>query len=385
MNGLINFIIGYSEYACAEKDAAEILNALMENKIPFFGEYSDGETVRFCVLSPSVGKCEALCRCKKIKTDGLLCRLSRYKNRGGIVFGALFCVFCVWLSTRFVWDIEVEDKENEETILQILDDAGLKTGAYIPDIDEDIIEIKALLNTDEFSYISVTLDGTVAYVQTEKRITGVIPDDSTAPSNLVARCDGTVIRVEVHSGDAVCHVGQTVEKGELLISGFDETAHSGTKVVRAKGAVYANVERSFSVSCPVEAEEKAYTGRTYTQTSVSVCGIEAVFGKSDDYVLFDTETHKRKATVFKTVSLPIYITETVFREYEYIKTEITREEAEQRAKKMYLNELKGITEDAEVLYRHVTKTYEDGIAVISCELGMVCNIAKEEKIGVSDR
>lgn len=382
MNRLINFFLGYSEYACPESTSAEVLGFLIENKIPFFGEYSDGETVHFCVLERHAGRCIFPCGCEKVRADGFVLRLSAHKHRAGLAIGAVFCAFSVWFSMNFVWDIEVEDKENEEKILAVLSDAGLKTGAYIPSLDEDIVEIKALLNTDEFSYISITLEGTVAHVQTEKRVTGVIPDDSTAPSNLVADSDGVVIRYEVYSGDAVCVVGQTVEKGQLLISGFDETAHNGTRVVRARGAVYAQVEKSFSVSCPSRVEEKVYTGRECIKKTFSVCGIDGDFGDECDFALYDTESQRRKLTVLGTVELPVYITETVYREYEYITCELTKEQMQTTARKEYLKALEEASRDGQVLYRDVKKVSTDGEFTISCTLGMVCNIAKEEKIGL---
>ncbi len=381
MNGILNFFIGYSEYICDEENAGKVLSGLIESKIPFFGEYSDGKNVHFRVLKTHEKNISFTGECIKIKTDGLLCRLGKYKNRTGIAVGALFCIFCIWLSSNFVWDIVVEDKENEEKILAILEEAGLKTGVYIPTANEEIVEIKALLNTDEFSYISVTFDGTVAHIQTEKRMAGVIPDNSTAPSNLVADTDGVITRYEVYSGDAVCSVGQTVEKGQLLISGFDETRHSGTRVVRAKGAVYAQVEESFSVCCTTEITEKVYTGRTYTRKKVSVCGFEWLFGKIEDFALCDTEVSKRKVTVFGKIMLPVYVTETVFREYEMQNRTLTMEEAEHKAKMMYLKRLEEVS-TGDVLYRDVKKTYTDDSVKISCTVGMVRNIAKEEKIGL---
>ncbi len=382
MNRLINFFLGYSEYTCPEGASADVLGFLLENKIPFFGEYSDGETVYFSVLSKYEKRHGMPCGCKRVRSDGFLLRLKRKKHRAGLLFGAVFCAFAIAFSMNFVWDIEIDDKENEEKLLAVLNDAGLKTGSYIPTLEEDIVEIKALLSTDEFSYISITLEGTVAHVQTEKRVTGVIPDDSTAPSNLIASSDGVIVRYEVYSGDSVCRVGQTVEKGELLISGFDETAHNGTRVVRARGAVYAEVEKSFSVSFNSEVQEKVYTGKECVQKRFSVCGLEMVTGTECDFELFDEESKKHKLTVFGTVELPVYVTETVYREYEYKTCTLTREQTELMARKEYLKKLEEVSRDGQVLYRDVKKTHSEEGVSISCTLGMVCNIAKEERIGL---
>ena len=114
MNGLINFFLGYSEYACPESISADVLGFLIENKIPFFKEYSDGEVVHFSVPFKYARKCAMPCGCERIKTDGFFIRLSRKKHRAGLLAGAVFCALSVWFSMNFVWDIVIEDKENEE-------------------------------------------------------------------------------------------------------------------------------------------------------------------------------------------------------------------------------------------------------------------------------
>ena len=384
MNGIVNFLIGYAEYICPEKLSADVFNSLIDNKIQFFGVSSDGENVRFFIARHKLKKAEKYLEgCKRINEKGLLVYLVRRKNRIGLVFGAVFCVVCVCISMRFVWDIEVQDKENEEKIIALLKEAGLEPGSYIPEIDEDIVEIRALLATDEFSYISITFEGTVAYVESEKRVTGTIPDDSTAPSNIIASDDGKIVRLEVHSGDSVCFVGQTVEKGQLLISGFDETKNSGTKVVRAKGNVLAMVEKSFSVSYPRNVKQKVYTGRQYTQKEYSVCGVKMTTGANEEYENCDTAVNKRKITVFSSVTLPVYVTETTYREYVYEDVVLSDDEMHRRAKMLYLERLNELSCDCEVLSREVKTEKTEDEVIISCTLDVICSIAKEEKITVN--
>ncbi len=384
MNGIVNFLIGYAEYICPEKLSAGVFNSLIDNKIPFFGVSSDGENVRFFIARHKLKKAEKYLEgCKLINEKGLLVYLLCRKDRIGLVFGAVFCIICVCISTRFVWDIEVQDKENEEKIIALLKEAGLEPGAYIPKIDEDIVEIRALLETDEFSYISITFEGTVAYVESEKRVTGTIPDDSTSPSNIIASDDGKIVRLEVHSGDSVCFVGQTVEKGQLLISGFDETKNSGTKVVRAKGNVLAMVEKSFSVSYPKNVKQKAYTGRQYTQKEYSVCGVKTPTRTREEYENCDITVNKRKITVFSSVTLPIYVTETTYREYVYEDVVLSDDEMHRRAKMLYLERLNELSRECEVLSREVKTEKNEDEVIISCTLDVICSIAKEEKITVN--
>lgn len=375
---VINYVMGYSRYECPLDASARVLNGLIGAKIEFFDQCENGGIVSFCIFRKSE-RCAAmyLGECRKVSSAGLYQCVSRIKKRSGLALGALLCIACVYASGLFLWDITYPNEELEA----LLTDAGLRTGAFIPDINEDIIEIKALMNTDEYSYISININGTTASVDYEKRHSAA-QKENAMPSNLVASADGVIVRYEVYSGDAVCNVGQTVQAGELLISGFDETKHHGARVVRARGAVYAVTDKEFSVTQPTYIEEKVYTGEQSVCTKYSVCGLSFTVGKSEDGGLWENETEKRRITLFGVIDLPIYAEKTVKRQYELNGRELTAEQAERYAKILYREQLGTETKGCEVLSRTVqTKTLPDAVTV-TCRLQVICDITKEIPISV---
>ena len=376
---ILNFVIGYTEYCCALEDTCRILNGLMDSKTEFFDQREkDGKTY-FCVFNKSInGAMDLLCLCTAVRRVCLSDVIKRALSRPGLVLGAVFCLVCMYVSTLFLWDIHYTDGQELE---ELMTQSGLKIGAYIPDINEDIIEIRALMNTDKYSYISININGTHASVDCEKRQSGM-PIDSSLPSNLVAGCDGVIVRYEVYSGDGVCSVGQTVSEGQLLISGIDETKHHGSRIVRARGAVYASTEKEFTVSYPVVIQEKRYTGNQSLSKSYFMCGMSIDTGDDGEFELYDTESKKEKLKIFGAVELPIYVTREKKREYMYAERTLTEQQARYQAQLLYFERLKSEIEGCQVLSRSVKTEFDGETVSVHCRLSVIQNIAKEVPITV---
>lgn len=376
---ILNFVIGYTEYCCRLEDTCRVLNGLMDGKTEFFNQYENDGKTYFSVFNKSInGAGDALSLCTDVKRVCLSDVIKRGLSRPGLLLGAVFCLACMYVSTLFLWDIHYADGQELE---ELMTEAGLKIGAYIPDINEDIIEIRALMNTDKYSYISININGTSASVDCEKRQSGV-PIDSSLPSNLVAKCDGVIVRYEVYSGDGVCSVGQTVSEGQLLISGIDETKHHGSRIVRARGAVYACTEKEFTVSYPTVIYEKQYTGNQSLKKRYSMCGMSVDTGTCGSYELYDTETEKKKLKIFGSVELPIYVTHEKKREYVYAERTLTEQQARYQAQLLYFERLKTELEGCQVLSRSVKTEFDGETVSVHCRLSVIQNIAKEVPITV---
>ena len=151
-------------------------------------------------------------------------------------------------------------------------------------------------------------------------------------------------------------------------------------IVRARGAVYAVVEKEFTVSYPFSVLEKTYTGRSNETAVISICGINAKAGSPSDYALYDTDTSRQKLTLFNFVQLPIYVTSVTEKEYEYKQRTLTEKQAQYQAKLLYYNALSEAVKNCEVLSRSVTYSKTEKEVFITCKLSVITDIAQEVKI-----
>ncbi len=272
-----------------------------------------------------------------IRGEGLPFFIKRYRKRYGIAVGALLFCAILFLSKLFVWEVRFSGNENisDEVLEQMLQEAGFGVGTYIPSIDFYTLCNDFLRTRDEFSFVSVNMEGTSAHVEIRER-KQYEKEENFAASNLVAKFSGQIDSMTVYSGKSVIASGDVVKEGDLLVSGFLEKKF-GFDVVRSTGSVYAYVTRIFELEVPFEKEIEVYSGREQKNVSLYVFGktfylyegIDGTLGKGYERV------DKERLVLFDRVRLPLYLQTLYYSEYEKSYTTLTEETArEEAARKM---------------------------------------------------
>lgn len=161
-----------------------------------------------------------------------------FKKRTAAMIALLFCMGLYFLSGNLVWDVRVSAGEglDEATVLSELERAGVFPGQLWARIDKKHCELAVLDSSEEISWISINRRGTVAYVEAVRRVDGEEPVAPVGIGNIVADRDCVIEEITVKRGTAVVKVGDTVRKGELLISGVVQTER-GTEYTHAEGVV----------------------------------------------------------------------------------------------------------------------------------------------------
>ncbi len=388
INIFLDFIFGNEEMKIAESDTEKCLNLLHKNKITCGGMKKSEDGYFFFTLRLSkVGKVKALLdksgiKVYSIRGVGLPFLIKRYRKRYGILVGALIFCMMLWVSRLFVWEVSFSGNENipdSEVENQLLE-AGFGVGTYIPKVNFYSLCNLFLRQTEDFSFVSVNMEGTTAKVELRERMTRNEEEEYEA-SNLVAKYSGQIDSMTVYSGDAVIEKEAVVKEGELLVSGFLEKSH-GFEIVRSRGSVYAYVTRLFEVEIPFEKTVKVYTGRETKDIDLSFFGknINIYSTEDNSFESFDSRKDRERLVLFDKVRLPLILTSTVNKEYEYqtlvFDERLAREEAEKELTRIMLNELG----DSEVLERRITEEVTDTSYKISCSVYCLTDIALEKEI-----
>ena len=256
-------------------DAHLILDFLIAHNIPFHGQKNDENTFSV-LLYPLYYKTyvnfrkERRFRKETRNRLGFLSLIARYQKRMGLVVGFLLAMALIFLSSLFVWDIRIEgvDVIHENTILEALEKRGIYLGAFIPSLDTEITEQALILDIDGLSFVSINLRGTVARVEIRERESEPEILDRTSPSNLIATADGQIEALQITGGFATVKCGETVKKGDILVSGIIDSAALGYRLVRARGEVLARTTKTYKAEIPYETTEKIYTGKFFSQKSI---------------------------------------------------------------------------------------------------------------------
>ena len=377
MTGLIDYFAGYAVMREREGYKNAAIALLQRRGIAFYDVHEkDGATYfrirRRHLSEPGLSLCA-----ETVYEKGFIPDLLKSLKRPGLYIGALIFAAGLVFSDMIVWDVRFvcNGNENRQRIEAAADRCGIRCGALKTSVDRRAAEAFIMAGCPDVSYVRINYEGNTAVVVTDERIIPAPAHDSGA--DLTASEDGYILRYETYSGRTVCEKGQTVKRGDVLISGSYETFHHGTANTAARGKVYALVRRSFVCAVPLTVTEKEYTGKETVTHTLSLFSRELGKKRTAQKENTDVITDERAVTVFGAVELPLRIKTTTEREYVKVKRQVKENEARAELEAMCEKQYAEITADA-VRVDGCEKTYtvEDGKYKLYCEIWLVCNIAR---------
>lgn len=311
-----------------------------------------------------------------------------YRKRWGLMLGALLSAVMIWLSGRVIWCVNVTGNSTvpDGEIIEILESLGCGVGDFFGDIDFDVLHNRFLMKSDNIGWISVNMNGTHANVEVREIIFGKEETKEGGFYNVVAAEDGQIVRMAAVEGKPVCEIGDTVLRGELLISGaISYKEDTLSRFESAQGSVYANVLRNFSVNVPLKTEKKVYTGEKTVKKSLRFFkfNINLFVNSRISYEFCDTMIVNKQIYLFHSIPLPLFMNYTVYREYEIKDVTLSENEAKSLARAEYKKKLSEILGDAQIVRKTVSEGCFDGSYCIECELCCLADIALLEPLYIS--
>ena len=314
------------------------------------------------------------------KAEGLAFFIYRYKNRYGLFLGFALFIALLYISQSFVWSVSVAPAQNidSEQIIKNLEELNFGVGSFIPKKDVLAISNSYLLHYDDLSYVAINIIGNCAEVVVLPAFDTPDEKEAALPSSIVASRDAYIERLEVFSGRIVKTAGQTVQKGDVIVSGLVLDERDNTySLVRASAKVYARTFRQFTVNIPLTSVEKVKTTVEKVDKTILFFSKEIKFSKNscvfDDR--YDIMIVSEPLVLFGSISLPISIkTTTVSRVSE---AEISIDE--NQARELADRELKKMLEAEELEVLSINKQYkmQNNTLTMVCTVYCIENIAYE--------
>ena len=106
------------------------------------------------------------CKVKILNKKGLPFLMNKYKKRKIFIVFLLIVVNCIWISSSFVWNVDIVEESGKEinNLRQDLENAGLKFGVPKSKIKSKEIINQIRLKRNDISWIGIELKGTNAIV-----------------------------------------------------------------------------------------------------------------------------------------------------------------------------------------------------------------------------
>lgn len=189
------------------------------------------------------------CKVSIHKTFGLYCLLQKAGRRFVLIAGLMIFVFLSFYIQNHILFINISGDSviSEQEILRNVEKYGLSFGVPRKNIRSEQIKNILLQNIPKLQWVGINTAGCVATISVRERTEteGKHTDDRT-PASIIASREGKISAVTASRGTILCHVGQQVSTGQVLISGTNSWGEI-LLMTRAQGEVFAQTERNLVI------------------------------------------------------------------------------------------------------------------------------------------
>lgn len=345
MKRLINLLQGVVQVTVCGLFPERLVNLCAQEGIAFWGlVWQDAHTVTLCLHGRKLRRFKALaeragCTVQVGGGQGVPFFLGRFRRRYAFLTGLTLSLLCVCLLSQVVLRVEVEGNETVPTaeILGELRRLGLRPGVYGPGLELKQIAQEALVDLKQLSWLTVNLHGTRAQVIVREAVPAPEIISENGLGDVVSEADGIVLHIEPHRGQALVKEGDTIAKGDVLISGtvtMQPPQYSDLPPryyqTRARGEVWARTWRTLEAKIPLTAQVKAYDGGEKTRFCLNFFGRRMDFyrNSSISWPFYDKITDVYPLCIPGVGALPISLEREQVRSYQVHSAQIDWEAAQ---------------------------------------------------------
>lgn len=269
---------------------------------------------------------------------GLPFFVSKMWRRKLFVTGLICCILFWCLASFFIWDIQIEGNFalTEDVLMDYLEEKGVHTAMKKSALDIGKLEQELREDYELITWTSMQLRGTTLLIHIKENDMPVYDNQDKAETDkgmdLVAEKDGVVTYIITRSGVPRVACGDSVQEGDVLVSGAIPVYNEDTTVRRYQYVVAdADITLSYGQNLTLE-EEVAYEEKCYTgeEIEIPVAGAGekevALRFRKVPYAFYDTSEEKKQVQLLDHLYLPLYYGKRTVREYEIVSKMHTEEE-----------------------------------------------------------
>ena len=320
---------------------------------------------------------------KLVKKVGLPFVFRKHSKRMGFILGVIVFFFILNFLSNFIWKIEVSGNEKikDDIVLSACNQLGIYEGVNKRKFDFESAKEKLILSLNGVAWASLNVEGCRLTVEISE-ITNNF-EAFTAPSNLFAKVDGVIKRVDVKSGNCHVKVGDAVVKGDMLVSGKTEFKESGvTKLTQSKAEIVAQTKRIFKVTVKKTQVENVLKDKKIVKKVLVIFGVKIPLYLGETRLPYNVSTSDFRVKLFDE-NLPIEIITKEFSPLKKIEKNLSSEEAVNLGRQT----IKNIIENGEYIAYSLIKSEinetENEIILTetyNCEENIVYEVKMQENI-----
>lgn len=365
---ILSYIIGYVRVQVEGYYIERFINICTNNKIVIWNLKRDKNidlylNVRTKDFKEMINAAKRTkCKVKILKKKGAPFIAHRYKKRKLFVTLLIMIILLIGISSNFVWNVEIKEEDGKEIagLIEDLEECGLKSGIPKYNLDTKELINSIRLKRQDIAWIGIELKGTNAIVKVVKsdEKPDIIKEEEYC--SIVADKAGIITKISAQNGTAQVKVGDTVNVGTTLISGWMEGKYTGIRYVHSKGEIQAKVWHTKSKKIYLNQEIKEETGNIENKYSIKINNFKINLHKGvSKFEIYDTINEEKKFKIFSDFYLPISIIKMTNKEERKVQKTYTIEEAKNIGISELEEELQNEIENKENIVNKNINIYEN--------------------------
>lgn len=345
MLDILKYIRGYLRIRVSGFSPERFMNLCSNKDILLWDIVQEKDTYVMCISLRSFYKLRAIARKTRTKVAileryGLPFFMSRMRSRKMFVAGLILAVGFWYVSGWFVWSIDISGNCNitADQLDTFLNEHNIHEGMRKNDLDIGELEKEIRRNFSIVTWTSARLDGTRLLISIKENDSSASEDNNTDKhtdgTDLVSEFDGTIVAIVVRKGVPKVKIGDTVEKGCVLVDGKvpvynDDATLREYILTDADADIIIEHITGYKETLSFDHIEREYTGREKKQSFLRIGdGFESKIPVNKPYLVYDRVMRQSRPMIFDKLNIPIYCGSYTYREYQNVEHEYTLEEAE---------------------------------------------------------
>lgn len=386
---LLNKIIGYVRITVEGFFIEKFINICKNKELFLWGIKREKSSIMHANISiknfkrvKEVAR-KTKCRVHIERKKGIPFILNRYKKRKIFGLGLLIILIAIFLSSNFIWNIEIigNEKISTEELIQDLKEEGLEIGKLKSSIDRNNVRNNMRLKRNDISWIGINIKGTNAKIEIVEADEKPKVIDKDEYCNIVSDKEGVIEKIDANNGTALVKKGDVIKKGDILIGGWMEGKYTGTRYVHATGNIQAKIWYSATEKVDLKQIKKERTGEQEKKYGINFNNFQINFYKTlSKFEKYDTIYARQKIKIFSDFYIPVEITQCNNFEIKEIEQNYTPEEAKNIAIESAEEKLKNEISPTEIINKNINVNETPEYVEVEVIYEVLENIGTEEKI-----
>ncbi|MGC4019860.1 MAG: sporulation protein YqfD [Muricomes sp.] len=364
IQSIIRYMQGYVKIRVEGYSPERFLNLCSYHQIYIWGLTPCGNAYEmymslkgFRKLRPIVRKTHT--RIVLILRVGLPFFVYRYRKRKLFFLSFFLCLALLYLYSSFIWDIHFEGNEKwtNETLLEFLETKDVSPHMRKSEVDCAQIVKDIRKEYDDIVWVSASIDGSRLRIQIKENEDTFKEEDAdkkaeeeNKPADLIASKDGMITSMITRAGVPQVHVGDTVAKGDILVSGRVEVVNDSLEVVgyqyqKSDADIFADTQMHYEDTISTKYKKKYYEKSQKNLYYVKIGSWTISLGTlKNNYKEWELHTSEHQLKLGENFYLPVSYGNKVVKSYTSKEKSYSKEEIQKQLSENFKQFSEGLQE-----------------------------------------